>query len=111
MPQILVKSAQSLFHLFQKRVLLLPAIRVSESKNGVCTMKKPRLDHIDLKILRILQTNGRVTNVELARQAGISAPPCLRRVRALEKAGFITCLLYTSPSPRDGLLSRMPSSA
>ena len=53
-------------------------------------MKKPRLDDIDLKILRILQTDGRVTNVELARQAGISAPPCLRRVRALEKAGFIT---------------------
>ena len=38
-------------------------------------MKKPRLDDIDLKILRILQTDGRVTNVELARQAGISAPP------------------------------------
>ena len=53
-------------------------------------MKKPRLDDIDLKILRILQTDGRVTNVELPRQAGISAPPCLRRVRALEEAGFIT---------------------
>jgi DNA-binding Lrp family transcriptional regulator len=61
-----------------------------KAKNSVCPMKKPRLDDIDLKILHILQTNGRVTNVELARQAGISAPPCLRRVRALEKAGFIT---------------------
>ena len=53
-------------------------------------MKKPRLDDIDMKILRILQTNGRVTNVDLAKQVGISAPPCLRRVRALEKAGFIS---------------------
>ena len=64
--------------------------KFQKAKNGICAMKKPRLDDIDLKILRILQTDGRVTNVELARQAGISAPPCLRRVRALEKAGFIT---------------------
>ncbi len=48
-----------------------------------------RLDEIDLKILRDLQGQGRMTNVELARRAGISAPPCLRRVRALEEAGYI----------------------
>ena len=48
-----------------------------------------RLDEIDLKILRDLQNQGRMTNVELARRAGISAPPCLRRVRALEEAGYI----------------------
>ena len=48
-----------------------------------------RLDAIDRKILRELQDNGRITNVELARRVGISAPPCLRRVRALEEAGFI----------------------
>ena len=53
-------------------------------------MKKPRLDDIDLKILDVLQSDGRITNVELAQKAGISAPPCLRRVRALEEAGFIT---------------------
>ena len=52
-------------------------------------MKKPRLDQIDLNILEVLQTKGRITNVELAKQVGISAPPCLRRVRALEEAGFI----------------------
>ena len=52
-------------------------------------MKKPRLDDIDLKILSVLQTDGRITNVDLAKQVGISAPPCLRRVRALEEAGFI----------------------
>ncbi|NWG25987.1 MAG: Lrp/AsnC family transcriptional regulator [Pseudorhodoplanes sp.] len=48
-----------------------------------------RLDAIDLKILDELQKDGRITNVELARRVGISAPPCLRRVRALEEAGFI----------------------
>ena len=52
-------------------------------------MRRVKLDRIDLKILRDLQDKGRMTNVELARRAGISAPPCLRRVRALEKAGFI----------------------
>lgn len=48
-----------------------------------------RLDAIDWKILKELQDDGRMTNVELARRVGISAPPCLRRVRALEEAGFI----------------------
>jgi DNA-binding Lrp family transcriptional regulator len=49
----------------------------------------PRLDDIDRNILRELQDDGRITNVELARRVGISAPPCLRRVRALEEAGYI----------------------
>ncbi len=48
-----------------------------------------RLDAIDWKILAELQKDGRMTNVELARRVGISPPPCLRRVRALEEAGFI----------------------
>lgn len=48
-----------------------------------------KLDRIDWLILRELQADGRMTNVELASRVGISAPPCLRRVRALEKAGFI----------------------
>jgi DNA-binding Lrp family transcriptional regulator len=52
-------------------------------------MKRVKLDKIDRKILKNLQDDGRVTNVELAKNAGISAPPCLRRVRALEDAGFI----------------------
>ncbi|MEW5423384.1 Lrp/AsnC family transcriptional regulator [Amorphus sp. 3PC139-8] len=47
------------------------------------------LDAVDWKILKELQSNGRITNVELARRVGISAPPCLRRVRALEEAGAI----------------------
>ncbi|MCU0908900.1 MAG: Lrp/AsnC family transcriptional regulator [Rhodobacteraceae bacterium] len=48
-----------------------------------------KLDPIDRHILAELQADGRMTNVELARRVGISAPPCLRRVRALEEAGFI----------------------
>ena len=49
----------------------------------------PLLDEIDRRILAELQEDGRITNVELARRVGISAPPCLRRVRRLEKAGVI----------------------
>ena len=48
-----------------------------------------RLDAIDRKILKELQDDGRITNVELARRVGISPPPCLRRVRSLEEAGYI----------------------
>jgi len=47
------------------------------------------LDEIDLKILHEIQADGRITNVELARRVGISPPPCLRRVKALEDAGYI----------------------
>jgi len=49
----------------------------------------PELDAIDRRILAELQDDGRMTNVELARRAGISAPPCLRRVRRLEEEGVI----------------------
>ena len=52
-------------------------------------MQKLKLDRIDRQILKDLQDNGRITNIDLASRAGISAPPCLRRVRALEEAGFI----------------------
>jgi DNA-binding Lrp family transcriptional regulator len=52
-------------------------------------MRRIKLDKIDRKILLHLQQDGRMTNVDLAKQAGISAPPCLRRVRALEEAGYI----------------------
>ncbi len=51
--------------------------------------QRVRLDEIDRKILEELRLDGRMTNVELARRVGISPPPCLRRVRALEEAGFI----------------------
>lgn len=50
---------------------------------------KADLDAIDWKILKELQDDGRMTNVELSRRVGISAPPCLRRVKKLEDSGVI----------------------
>ena len=47
------------------------------------------LDSIDRRLLAELQAEGRVTNVDLARRVGLTAPPCLRRVRALEEEGVI----------------------
>ena len=92
--------------------------------------KSRALDRIDLKILRCLQENARISYVDLAAQVGLSTTPCLERVKRLERAGVIrgykavldpralkanllvfveisletqspACLLYTSPSPRD----------
>ncbi len=51
---------------------------------------RAHLDATDWRILKELQANGRITNVDLARKVGISPPPCLRRVRALEEAGMIS---------------------
>ncbi|HEY1933128.1 MAG TPA: Lrp/AsnC family transcriptional regulator [Acetobacteraceae bacterium] len=59
----------------------------------------PALDAIDRKILSELQEDGRITNVELARRSGISAPPCLRRVRRLEEAGVIRGY-HADPDPQ-----------
>ena len=53
-------------------------------------MRRVKLDQTDLRILLNLQSNGRMTNLELSKRVGISAPPCLRRVRVLEDTGYIT---------------------
>jgi DNA-binding Lrp family transcriptional regulator len=50
---------------------------------------RARLDAIDWRILKELQANGRMTNVDLAERVGITPPPCLRRMRALEEAGIL----------------------
>ncbi|MBD3625500.1 MAG: Lrp/AsnC family transcriptional regulator, partial [Rhodobacteraceae bacterium] len=52
-------------------------------------MPAAKLDPIDRMILAELQADGRMTNVELAKRVGISAPPCLRRVRPLEATGLL----------------------
>src|ERR1700742_2282474 len=87
-----------------------------------------KLDAIDMRILAELQANGRITNVELSRRARITAPPCLRRIRALEKAGFIkgyhaeldgkalgfevTAFFFSGlPSKKDGALKYFEESA
>jgi DNA-binding Lrp family transcriptional regulator len=68
--------------------VLSPHRRACPDRKQPMTIKA-ELDTIDLKILRELQRDGRMTNVELSGRVGISAPPCLRRVRKLEQAGFI----------------------
>jgi DNA-binding Lrp family transcriptional regulator len=52
-------------------------------------LREMSFDRIDRQILSLLQADGRMTNVDLADQVGLTAPPCLRRVRALEEAGAI----------------------
>jgi Lrp/AsnC family leucine-responsive transcriptional regulator len=52
-------------------------------------METPRLDEIDIRILHLLQTDARLSNVELARRVNLSPSPCLTRVRALERTGVI----------------------
>src|SRR5256886_11018700 len=74
--------------MFRARGPLLLTIGPAETSLGSFSVPA-RLDAIDRQILEELQEDGRITNVELARRVGISAPPCLRRVRALEQAGYI----------------------
>lgn len=62
---------------------------MAQNSSPVKSDARHKLDAIDFKILHDLQENGRMTNVDLAHRAGISAPPCLRRLRALEEEGFI----------------------
>jgi DNA-binding Lrp family transcriptional regulator len=52
--------------------------------------KRSQPDSLDLKILKELQADGHLTNVALASRVGLSPPPCLRRVQALEADGYIT---------------------
>jgi DNA-binding Lrp family transcriptional regulator len=61
------------------------------------------LDAIDWKILGLLQTDARISNVDLARQVGLSPSPCLNRVRALEKGGYISRYVTLLDSLRVGL--------
>src|SRR5215216_6609229 len=80
------------FHWADKLCAILFRIGRVRARSGLLFWRSPvpgRLDAIDRKILKELQDDGRITNVELARRGGISAPPCLRRVRALEQAGYI----------------------
>ncbi len=80
------------FKMLRIREILLRKIRLFSMLHvniGRDVMPSQKLDEIDRMILAELQADGRMTNVELARRVGISAPPCLRRVRTLEEAGFI----------------------
>ncbi|HVU82454.1 MAG TPA: Lrp/AsnC family transcriptional regulator, partial [Rhodanobacteraceae bacterium] len=84
---------------FRRRIIILPTDRRSRSGNCGKTRRETappvggwfmaNLDSIDRRLLAELQREGRVTNVELAHRVGLTAPPCLRRVRALEEGGVI----------------------
>ncbi|RJS91167.1 Lrp/AsnC family transcriptional regulator [Salinisphaera sp. Q1T1-3] len=60
------------------------------------------LDRADRRILEILQTEGRISNQTLAERVNLSPSPCLRRVRALEEAGYITGYRATVDAQRLG---------
>jgi DNA-binding Lrp family transcriptional regulator len=75
--------------LFRSRAPSTPELHLPEPELRD-SFVSTRLDDIDREIIRLLQEDGRITNVELASRVGISPPPCLRRVRALEEAGIIT---------------------
>ena len=62
---------------------------------SVPTADDEPLDAIDLKILAELQRDGRIRNNELAERVGISPPPCLRRLRALRRRGFVRAIRAT----------------
>lgn len=67
-------------------------IIIKQARNGngnITSMANLNLDAIDMKLLAELQADGRITNVELATKVGLTAPPCLRRMRALEQSGTI----------------------
>jgi Lrp/AsnC family leucine-responsive transcriptional regulator len=61
------------------------------------------LDTTDWKILRLLQSDARISNVDLARQVGLSPSPCLNRVRALEQSGYISRYVSLLDALRVGL--------
>ncbi|ODT72674.1 MAG: AsnC family transcriptional regulator [Pelagibacterium sp. SCN 63-23] len=61
------------------------------------------IDAIDRRILRALQRNGRISNVELANEVGLSPSPCLRRVKLLEEKGIIDQYVAVLNGPRLGL--------
>src|SRR5258705_3585342 len=68
---------------------MVPIHPASFCQPRIWTRVSKNLDEIALKILSEIQADGRITNVELAKRVGISPPPCLRRVRTLEEAGYI----------------------
>jgi DNA-binding Lrp family transcriptional regulator len=91
MHRLPLRHIHGMLRLLRKNEILLrskPEWCNDREKRGE-TMPTHRLDPIDRKILAELQADGRMTNVELAKRVGISAPPCLRRVRVLEEQGFI----------------------
>jgi DNA-binding Lrp family transcriptional regulator len=83
------RTRNKIAHAASAGLRLLPVLSAKLSQPRNWTRVSKNLDEIDLKILSEIQADGRITNVELAKRVGISPPPCLRRVRTLEEAGYI----------------------
>src|SRR3979409_2256071 len=83
------RTRNKIAHAASAGLRLLPILPAEFSQPRTWTRVSKNLDEIDLKILTEIQADGRITNVELAKRVGISPPPCLRRVRTLEEAGYI----------------------
>jgi len=66
-------------------------------------MPKPDLDAIDRRIVSALQADGRLTNIDLAGRVGLSPSPCLRRVKRLERDGYIEAYRAVLRRDRVGL--------
>src|SRR5689334_3140431 len=79
------------------------AIKCCESATAKHEISPMDLDPIDWKILRLLQSDARLSNVDLARQVGLSPSPCLNRVRALEQSGYISRYVSLLDALRVGL--------
>jgi DNA-binding Lrp family transcriptional regulator len=76
--------------------------RAHFARTGWSMLRTVTLDAIDWKILGELQADGALTNVELARRVGLTPPPCLRRVHALQEAGYIEGYRAILDAPRLG---------
>ena len=72
-------------------------------KVGATNVLTATLDAIDVHILQVLQKQGRLSNLELADRVGLSSSPCLRRVRRLEKDGWIEGYVAKINQKRVGL--------
>src|ERR1041384_8074902 len=72
-------------------------------REGVAIMPKPELDDFDHRIIAALQGEARLTNVELAARVGLSPSPCLRRVKRLERDGYIDAYRAVLQRERIGL--------
>ena len=70
---------------------------------GVHILQKSKLDNIDLKILTVLQTDGRMSLADLSLKVGLSSSPCLRRVRILEREGIIARYVAVLDQEKVGL--------
>ena len=73
-----------------------------------------KMDELDQQVIQLLSEDARLSNRKIASQLGFTEGTIRSRVKRLEDENYIrftACLLYTSPSPRDATLSRMPSSA